>query len=123
MARVRHPGKAPVSGEEGIKVTSRDLAVGLVILGAIVLLPVLGMALWGFGMMGPGMMGGWGWGGGFGGFGLLTALLVIAGIVFIVLAFARKEARPDEPLELLKRRLARGEITREQYEEFKQVLQ
>lgn len=103
--------------------TSRDLAVGLVILGAIILLPVLGMALWGFGMMGPGMMGGWGWGGGFGGFGLLTALLVIAGIVFIVLAFARKEARPDEPLELLKRRLARGEITREQYEEFKQVLQ
>lgn len=108
---------------------SRELTtVLLVILGVIVLLPVLGMSLWGFGMMGPGMMGpgmmGPGMmGRGAGGFAGLTLLLLLAGIVLIVLGFTRRESRPEEPLEILKRRRARGEITREQYEEMKQVLQ
>jgi uncharacterized membrane protein len=108
---------------------SRKLTtVLLVILGVIVLLPVLGMSLWGFGMMGPGMMGpgmmGPGMmGRGAGGFAGLTLLLLLAGIVLIVLGFTQRESRPEEPLEILKRRLARGEITREQYEEMKQVLQ
>ncbi len=109
---------------------SRDLTVVLlVILGALVLLPVLGMTLGGFGgmmgpgMMGPGMMGGWGMGRGYGGFGLLTLLLLIGGVVLIVLAFTRREGRSDGALEILKQRLARGEITSEQYEELKKVLQ
>ena len=109
---------------------SRDLTiVVLVVLGALFLLPILAMSMWGFGMMGPGMMGpgmmGRGaWGGGwFGGFGPLIMLLLIAGIVLVVLAYARRESRPEVPLEVLKRRLARGDITKEQYEEVKQVLQ
>ena len=109
---------------------SRDLTVVLlVILGVLVLLPVLGMTLGGFGgmmgpgMMGPGMMGPGMMGGGYGGFGLLTLLLLIGGVVLIVLAFTRREGRPDGALEILKQRLARGEITPEQYEELKKVLQ
>ena len=103
---------------------SRELTtVLLVILGVIVLLPVLGMSLWGFGMMGPGMMGPGMMGRGAGGFAGLTLLLLLAGIVLIVLGFTRRESRPEEPLEILKRRLARGEITREQFEEMKQALQ
>ena len=115
---------------------SRDLTVVLlVILGVLVLLPVLGMTLGGFGgmmgpgmmgpgMMGPGMMGpGMMGGGGYGGFGLLTLLLLVAGVVLIVLAFTRREGRSDGALEILKQRLARGEITPEQYEELKKVLQ
>jgi len=73
------------------------------------------------GMMGPGMMGRGGWGGP-GGFGLPTLLLLVGGIALIVLAFTRKERSPEEPLDILKSRLARGEITREQYEDLKQVL-
>ena len=103
---------------------SRELTtVLLVILGVIVLLPVLAMSLWGFGMMGPGMMGPGMMGRSAGGFAGLTLLLLLAGIVLIVLGFTRRESRPEEPLEILKRRLARGEITREQYEEMKQALQ
>ncbi len=94
----------------------------LVILGAIVLLPVLGMSMWGFGMMGPGMMGRGGWGGS-AGFGLLRLLVLIGGIALIALAFTRREGRSGEPLEILKLRLAKGEITREQYEGLKQALQ
>ena len=113
---------------------SRDLTIVLlVIVGVFVLLPVLGMSFWGSGMMGPGgmmgrgMMGGWGPGGGFvggfgGGFGLLFLLLVIAGVVLIVSGLTRKEAKPDEPLQVLRGRLARGEITKEQFEELKEVL-
>ena len=104
---------------------SRELTtVLLVILGVVVLLPVLGMSMWGFGMMGPGMMGRGAWGGGwFGGFGLPTLLLLIAGIVLVMLVYTRRESRPEVPLEVLKRRLAKGEITREQYEELRQALQ
>ncbi len=107
---------------------SRDLwIVAAIILGALVLLPVLGMSLWGGwgmmgpGMMGPGMMGRWGYGPG-GGFGLLTFLLLVAGVVLIVLAFARKEPKSSEPLEILKARLAKGEVTKEQFEELRQAL-
>ncbi len=118
--------------------TSRDLTVVLlVVLGVLVLLPALGMALgglgmmgwggpgWGPGMMGPGMMAGWGYGrsfGWFGGPGVLTLLLLVVGVVLLVLAFTRRE-HPDGALEILKQRLARGEITPEQYEELKKTLQ
>jgi uncharacterized membrane protein len=109
--------------------SSRDLGIALlVVLGALVLLPVLMMSAWGGwgmmgpGMMGPGIMGRWGSGVGFG-FGPLVLLLFIGGIVLIVLAFTRKEPRGEEPLELLKRRLAKGEITKEQFEALKLTLQ
>lgn len=110
--------------------SSRDLGIALlVVLGALIVLPIFMMSMWGGwgmmgpGMMGPGMMGGrWGPGAGFG-FGPLVLLLVIGGIVLIVLAFTRKEPRGEEPLGLLKRRLAKGEITGEQFEELKRALQ
>lgn len=99
----------------------REIMIALVaILGALVLLPFLVMG----GMMGPGMMG-WrmgpqGWGGGFGAF---LWLLIIGGFALIVAAVIRRGARPEDPATLLKLRLARGEITREQFEELKQALQ
>jgi len=113
---------------------SRDLTIVLlVILGVFVLLPVLGMSFWGGGMMGPGgmmgrgMMGGWGPGAGFmggfgGGFGLLFLLLVIAGVVLIVSGLTRKDAKADDALQILRARMARGEITKEQFEELKEAL-
>ncbi len=104
--------------------TSRDLGIVLmVVLGAVVLVPVLMMSMWGgWGMMGPGMMSRWVYGQGFG-FGPVVLLLFIAGIGLIVLAFTRKESRGEEPLELLKRRLAKEEITKEQFDVLKEVVQ
>ncbi|MDQ7820818.1 MAG: SHOCT domain-containing protein [Armatimonadota bacterium] len=106
--------------------SGRDLAlVVLAVLGGLALLSVVGMGMWGgcCGWMGPGMMGRWGWGPWGGGWGLMGMLLVLAGIVLVVLALTRRESRSDEALEILRRRLASGEITREQYEELRKTLQ
>ncbi len=72
------------------------------------------------GMMGPWMMGGMGI------FGLVTGLLflllLIGGTVWLVQALTRgggafPSGSPGEtPLEILKRRYAKGEITKEQYD-------
>ena len=104
---------------------SRDLGlVAVIILAVLVLFPILGMGLGGgWGMMGPGMMGGRGMMGYGFGFHPLAFLLLIAGIVLVVLAFTRKEGRPADTLEILKTRLAKGEITKEQFEDLKRVLQ
>lgn len=109
---------------------SRDLTIVLlVILGVFVLLPVVGMSLGGFGMMGPGhmfgrgMMGGWYGGGGFGWMGLLILVLVIAGVILIIRGLAGRTPAASEPVEILKQRLARGEITKDQYEDLKKALQ
>lgn len=110
--------------------------VALVVVAVLVLLPLLG----GIGMMGgwhatgPGMMGGqWSadrWGGGWPMpfFGIIFWLLILAGIVLVVVSLVRKGA-PSEPsrtteapLDILKRRLASGEITREEYEAVKKEL-
>lgn len=97
----------------------RDLtAVVLIILGVLVLLPGVGMVLWGFGMMGPGMMGRGAWGGGL----WIQGLLVLAIGVGLIVLGARGRRTVDESLQLLKQRLARGEITKDQYEELRQVL-
>jgi uncharacterized membrane protein len=106
---------------------SRDLAViVLVILGAVVILPVAMMWLGGWGMMGPGvmgpgMMGRWGYGSG-SWFGPLIFLLLVAGIVLFAL-IVRRQPKTDDPQTVLKQRLARGEITKEQFEGLKQALQ
>ncbi len=80
--------------------------------------------------MGPGMMG-WGYGMGWVGMILMAAfwIAVIVGIVFLIRWLvvstrtgghaARAE---DSPLEILKRRYARGEINREEFEEKKRDL-
>jgi len=99
---------------------SRDITIILaVVLGVILLVPVLSMSIWGYGIMGPGMMG-WGM---MGGYGLLIVFLVLLGIVLLVLETVRRGSSGPDPQEILKQRLARGEVTREQYEEFKQLIQ
>ncbi len=77
------------------------------------------------GMMGPGMMG-WGYGMGWPWF-ILTIVFSIAlvfGIVFFIrwmtLSGGKGGMRPEESaLDILKKRYARGEITKEEYEKMK----
>lgn len=104
--------------------SGRDvLLVVAIVLGLLLLLPTLGMILggrgWmmGPGMMGPGMMGCWGWG-----WGVAVVLLLIAGVILVVLGLARREGT-DSALEILRQRLAKGEISQEQYEELRRLLQ
>jgi putative membrane protein len=107
--------------------TGRNLVVALVILlmAALALSSTMG------GMMGPGQMWrgeGWMWGGGMwlGGLAMLVfwgALIVGAILVARQLGgVPGSEARPS-PLDILKRRYASGEITREQYEQMRKDLE
>lgn len=63
------------------------------------------------------------------GLGLLFMVLfwvfVIAGIIYLVkwLMGQRIATRPESSLEVLKRRYARGEITKQEFEEMRRVLQ
>jgi putative membrane protein len=136
--RVHGPGVVPRlarglrKGEGAVgrlEMSGRDvLWVVVAVLGVLLLIPVLGMAFWGWGwmmgpgMMGPGMMTRWGWGGGWGGLlGLVVLLLLVAGVALVVLGLSRRETQ-DTALDILRQRLARGEITPEQYEELKKLL-
>ncbi len=69
-----------------------------------------------------GMMGYFGWGGML--VGALILILIIIAIVFAVKAFIRKPTSlsADQPLEILKRRYASGEINQEEYERMVQHL-
>jgi putative membrane protein len=92
------------------------------------------LSQWGGGWgMGPGMMGGYGMGYGMGWFGFIMMavfwIAVIVGIIFLIRWLAvstrarGREARPeDSALEILKRRYARGEIGKEEFEEKKKDL-
>lgn len=100
-----------------------------VVVLVILLIPGLGWGMMGWGMMGPGMMGGWGaavnpwWGVAM----LVFWALVLAGIGLLVAwAFRRVpsgEASGGRPLDILKERYARGELTREQYEQMRRDLE
>ncbi len=115
---------------------------GWIIAGIVVaLLLLLGGIWWGYtgtysyrpwGMMGgPNMM--WGFGshmGPWGGFGtLLFWVLVIAGIVWLAQVVSRSQhqaetprSASDAPLDILKRRYAAGEITKDQFDEMQRSL-
>jgi putative membrane protein len=71
--------------------------------------------------------GGWGWGMGFGWiFMILFWALIILGIVALAKwLFSASGSRGSDkrPLEILKERYARGEITREQYEQLRRDLE
>lgn len=115
-------------------------AIGIILVVVLVVLLLGGAGMMGFGMMGPGMMGGYGMMGGFGaqgfGFSPLWAILslvfwalVIAGIVILVVWLVRNSGRTglsapssDPALEILKSRYAKGEITKEQFEEMRRTL-
>ena len=72
----------------------------------------------------------WGWGFGFpffligAGFRFFVFAAIVVGIVFLVRGIGRRgwTGHSESPLEILERRYARGEITREQFEEMKQNL-
>jgi putative membrane protein len=106
------------------------LIIGGIITAIIIILSVVPGLLWGwqgygYGMMGPGMMGG------FGTMFLMPFLwIVVLGlIIWAVVAAVRRPGESDSTtrsadsaLEILKRRYARGEINREEYEEKKKDL-
>ncbi len=114
-----------------------------VLIGVAALILLLGGAWFGFagaspygswGMMGgPGMMGGYGFPamGWVGGIGMLLFWgLVIAGVVWIIQSATRGNQQPTDrgsiaetPLDILKRRYAGGEISKEQFEEMKRNLE
>jgi putative membrane protein len=110
----------------------------LIVLGVLVLIVLL-MPMLGGGMMGPGMMGGygppggWSWGWGLAmGLGMLAMLAfwgaLIVGVVLLVrwlmTATSSPGGRSDaSALEILKRRYAAGEITREEYLQLRQELE
>jgi putative membrane protein len=111
----------------------RDVAViiGAVVLGTL-LVVLLGSSMMGWGFMGPGMMG---WGGNaFNPLGWIVMVLfwalIIGGIALLAVWFFR-EATPattgpsasSRPLDILNERYARGEITREQYEEMRHTIE
>lgn len=63
---------------------------------------------------------GWGWGMGFGSFGMIIFLvLIILGIVYFIKLVTRgrkKEEKEETALEILKKRYAKGEINKEEFE-------
>lgn len=110
--------------------------VGIVLIVVLVVLLLSGAGMMGFGMMGGygGMMGGFG-AQAFGfnpGWAILSLVfwaLIIAGIVLVVVWLFRNAGRTglsasssDPALELLKTRYAKGEITKEQFEEMRRTL-
>ena len=77
------------------------------------------------GMMGPWMMGGLGIGGVL--LGVLVLVFVIGGSVWLVQSLARGSSgsslpASETPLEIIKRRYASGEITKEQFEAMRRDL-
>lgn len=70
---------------------------------------------------GWGHMMGWGWGW-FGGLGMLLFWVVIIALAVVLLrGRGPVQTRPD-PLDILKERFARGEISKEEYEERRKIL-
>jgi uncharacterized membrane protein len=124
---------------------NRNLWIGL---GVVALLLLFALPM--FGGFGGGMMGGRGFegygerglGGGapmFMGLGLLFRLAIFGGILFFIVSMFRRRgfymrdhqhdevSGPDlaslPPIEILRRRYAAGEITREQFEEMRRTLE
>ena len=63
---------------------------------------------------------GWGWGMGFGWlFMVIFWVLVILGIVYIIKMIAGGAKKEETALDILKKRYAKGEITKEEYDRMK----
>jgi len=111
------------------------VAIVLIVALALLFGGVGMMGFGGFGMMGPGMIGGYGgYGGMMGGYGfnplgailsLVFWALLIGGIVLLVVWLARNSGHTSlitssgSPLDILKARYAKGEITKEQFDTIK----
>jgi putative membrane protein len=113
---------------------TRLVTILLIIIGAFVIFPLFFM---GFGMMGFGPMMGGMWGGGMWGDGTIPGWMFIVGIVMQLLflaaiigggyliyrAVAGSESDSDHVLEELRLAYARGELTDEEYEQRREVLE
>jgi putative membrane protein len=109
-----------------IALIAGGIILGVIIILLLVLGAISGWPYGGWGMMGPGMMSGFGW----------MWLIPIFWIVFLgliiwaIVASVRKSneskdpdsSKADSALEVLKKRYARGEIKKEEYEEKKKDL-
>jgi|DewCreStandDraft_2_1066082.scaffolds.fasta_scaffold01198_27 putative membrane protein len=111
---------------QNVQQSNATFAVVIAVLAILLLLPLLWGGLMMGGMMGPGMMR---WGEAGSPWWLLAwaaGWLIVAGGLILAVAWAvrlaRSSARPD-PLAILKERYARGELTREQYEQMRRDLQ
>ena len=116
--------------DKGLKTA---LIIGGVILAIVLIVPTIIGAFtgwqggsWGWGMMGPGMMGGFGMG-----WMSIVWIVVLGLIIWAVVAAARGTGwsgnsdsgnRSESALGILKRRYARGEINKEEFEERKKDL-
>ena len=107
------------------------LIIGGIIVAALIVLPIVfglisGWQYGGWGMMGPGVMGGFGWMWLMPIFFIIFWGLVIWGIVALVRGLSGSRgsdsSTTDSALEVLKKRYARGEINKEEYEEKKKDL-
>jgi putative membrane protein len=122
---------------KGVKTVNQSTKIALIVggiaLALLIAVPLIGGGLtgWqggGWGMMGTGMMGSFGWGWFLPVFMVLFWVLVIWAVVALVRGTAgagSSDSGPvqrDSALEVLKRRYARGEIGREEYEEKKRDL-
>ena len=116
--------------------TTTILIIVLIVVLALFLLGGFGMmGFGGFGMMGNmmgNMMGGYGpYGYGYNPLGAIISLvswaLIIGGVILLVVWLVRNAgkttgASSESPLDILKARYAKGEITKKQYEEIKRDL-
>ncbi len=107
------------------------LIIGGIILGVVIILPLVfgavsGWQYGGWGMMGPGMMGGFGWMWLMPVFWIVFLGLIIWAVVTSVRSSSESRgsdsSKADSALELLKKRYARGEIDKQEYEEKKKDL-
>lgn len=109
--------------------TTTIIVIALVVLLVLFLLGGAGMmGFRGFGMMGN-MMGGYGFGYNplYAILSLVSWALIIAGVVLLVVWFVRTAGKTtsessQSPLDILKVRYAKGEISKEQFEEMKREL-
>jgi len=102
------------------------LIIGGVIVAALIILPLIFGLIWGWQGGGGGMMGGFGWWW----FMPIFFILFWGLVIWAVVALVRSRSEPggsdsstaDSALEVLKKRYARGEINKEEYEEKKKDL-
>ncbi len=108
------------------------LIIGGVLVAILIIVPLIfvlfgGWQGYGYGMMGPGMMGG------FGGMWFMPILMIVFWglVIWGIVALVRGVSSPgntgasnpaESALEILKRRYARGEINKVEYEEKKKDL-
>ena len=114
---------------------SKNLKTALIIGGIVITVLIIlslvfglisGWQYGGWGMMGPGMMGSFGWMWLMPFFWILFLGLIIWAVVALVRGLSESRgsdsSKADSPLEILKRRYAKGEINKEEYEEKKKDL-